>query len=82
LLAEIDQRLAEESCVVDLDLDPADGARLAWLYRHGTVLERREDDGRVHVRVALSTAEQARLGRDSDGPSAGCGDRKNSGPPR
>jgi GTP-binding protein HflX len=82
LLAEIDERLAEEVCVVDLDLDAADGARLAWLYRHGTVLERREDRGRMHVRVALSAAEQARLGREPDDPFAGGGDRKNPGPPR
>jgi GTPase len=82
LLAEIDERLAEEVCVVDLDLDAADGARLAWLYRHGTVLERREDRGRMHVRVALSAVEQARLGREPDDPFAGGGDRKNPGPPR
>jgi GTP-binding protein HflX len=64
LLSEIDRRLAAESHVVELDLDPADGARLAWLYRHGTVLDRHEVDGRVHVRVTLGAAEQARLQRD------------------
>ena len=34
--------------VVELELDSADGERLAWLYRHGTVLERRDGDGRTH----------------------------------
>jgi GTP-binding protein HflX len=82
LLSEIDRRLAAETSVVELDLDPADGARLAWLYRHGTVLDRQEVDGRLHVRVALSPAEHARLGRDSHGPAETYGDVKNPPAPR
>jgi GTP-binding protein HflX len=82
LLSEIDRRLAAETSVVELDLDPADGARLAWLYRHGTVLDRQEVDGRLHVRVALSPAEHARLGRDSHAPAETYGDLKNPPAPR
>ena len=40
LLGELDRRLAAAARVVELELDPADGARLAWLYRHGKVLAR------------------------------------------
>jgi GTPase len=63
LLAILDRRLATAAHVVELELDSADGARLAWLYRHGTVLERRDADGRTHLRVALPAVEHARLRR-------------------
>ena len=61
LLAELDDRLASSMHVVEVILDLADGARLAWLYRHGTVLGRHDLDGRAHLRVALDPADQARL---------------------
>jgi GTPase len=63
LLAEIDRRLAVDGTVVQVELDAADGAGLAWLYRNGTVLERRERDGRTWLSVALPPAAQARLER-------------------
>ncbi len=63
LLAELDRRLAARTRVVELELDPADGARLAWLYRHGKVLARSQADGRIRLRVALMPAQQARLAR-------------------
>ena len=39
----------------------ADGARLAWLYRHGEVIERADQDGDVRVTVRLSAADRARF---------------------
>jgi GTPase len=63
LLADLDRRLAARARVVELELDSADGAGLAWLYRHGTVLARSEHDGRVRLRVALLPAQEARLAR-------------------
>jgi GTPase len=63
LLAEIDRRLAVDGTVVQVELDAADGAGLAWLYRNGTVLERRERDGRTWLSVALPPAAQARFER-------------------
>ncbi len=63
LLVEIDRRIAHETRVIELELDAADGAALAWLYRHGTVLARQEADGRLQIKVALTPAEAARLGR-------------------
>ena len=70
LLASLDRNLAGRRGVVELELDSADGERLAWLYRHGTVLERRDGDGRTHLKVALPAAEQARLWHDLRGAEA------------
>jgi GTPase len=66
--------------VVALDLDSADGARLAWLYRHGTVLERRDANGRTHLKVALPPEEHRRLERDL--PGADMVERKQENPRR
>jgi GTP-binding protein HflX len=63
LLGEIDRRLVAAARVVELELDPADGARLAWLYRHGTVLTRSQADGRIRLRVALAPAHHGHLVR-------------------
>jgi GTP-binding protein HflX len=62
LLAEIDRRFASTARVVELDLAASDGAGLAWLYRHGTVLSRRDRDDRTRLKVALDPADHARLG--------------------
>jgi GTPase len=62
LLAELDRRFAGTARVVELDLDPGDGAGLAWLYRHGTVLSRSDLNGRTRLKVALEPADHARLG--------------------
>jgi GTPase len=61
LLAELDRRFAGTARVVELDLDPGDGAGLAWLYRHGTVLSRSDLDDRTRLKVALEPADHARL---------------------
>ncbi len=70
LLAAIDQRLSENRHLVDLDIDLADGAALAWLYSHGEVLERRDEGMEAHLVVALDAADEARFrnqfqGRDT-----------------
>ena len=62
-LADVDRRLAASSTVVELTLDLADGAGLAWLYRHGRVLERTDDDGKARIRAAFEPAERALLER-------------------
>jgi len=62
LLAAIDTALSIDEKPVDLDVPQSDGALLAWLYRHGRVLERREgEEGTTHLRVMLDTAARARL---------------------
>ena len=40
-----------------------DGARLAWLYQHGEVVDRHDDDAAMHVTVRLLPADRARFER-------------------
>jgi GTP-binding protein HflX len=63
LKAAIDQRIAEGMEVADYDIPPQDGARLAWLYQHGEVVQRSDDDSAVHMKVRLLPADRARFER-------------------
>ena len=63
LLAEIEDRLAAGRPVFDVDLDPADGQGLNWLYEHVEVLSRHDaeaGDIRLTVRVTPERADQVR----------------------
>jgi GTP-binding protein HflX len=44
LLEAIDARLSEGAVTVDYDIPASDGAELAWLYRHGDVVGRHDND--------------------------------------
>jgi GTP-binding protein HflX len=62
LLAQIDARLSGGMVRRDLTIEPAQGALLAWIYRHGNVIARRDDDdGLVHVTVDFDEADQQRF---------------------
>jgi GTP-binding protein HflX len=61
LLLLVAECLHRDHEILDLQLDRADGETLAWLYQHGHVLERREDDGQTYLRVSLSPREKARF---------------------
>jgi GTPase len=61
LLTLIDRRLESETRPVRLDIPLTDGKTLAWIYRHGKVLGRRDDDEAAHLSVRLSEADVARL---------------------
>jgi GTP-binding protein HflX len=63
LLSAIERRLSAQFVSVHYDVAAVDGARLAWLYRHGEVLDRQDDDAIVHVEVRLSEADRARFER-------------------
>jgi GTP-binding protein HflX len=63
LKAAIDQRIASGMEVLDYAIKPEDGARLAWLYEHGEVIERADDDTSVRVKVRLLPADRARFER-------------------
>ena len=63
LAAILDERLAESWETVNVALEFDDGAALAWLHRHGEVIERRNGDGQVHLRVRLSPTDSARFSR-------------------
>jgi GTP-binding protein HflX len=61
LLEAIDTALGADEQPVELDVPQTDGALLAWLYRHGRVLERQDGEGTTHLRVLLDSAARARL---------------------
>jgi GTP-binding protein HflX len=63
LLRAIADKIASGWPTISLDLDPADGANLSWLHRHGEVLSQkldRDDRFRVEVRLAPEKAEELR----------------------
>jgi GTPase len=61
LLELIDQHLETGTRPVRLDVALSDGKTLAWVYRHGEVLGRRDDNDAAHLSVRLSEADIARL---------------------
>ena len=61
LIGVIDARLSAARRVVEVRVPYADGATLAWLYRHGEVLEHADDDGEALLRVGLTPADAGRL---------------------
>jgi GTPase len=64
LRAALDTRLSAGMEVVDYAIPAADGARLAWLYRHGEVVSREEGEaGDIAITVRLSPANRARFER-------------------
>jgi GTP-binding protein HflX len=63
LLAEIDRRLSTSRRPVEVELDYGAGDVLAWLHRHGEILEQIDDGERLHLRVAVGEAERAQLAR-------------------
>ena len=61
LLALIDGRLRTSRQIVELTVDLADGAAMAWLYDRGEVLSRHDDAGFAHFKVSLNAADIARF---------------------
>ena len=61
LLTAIDARIAAGMEVARYDIAPQDGARLAWLYQHGEVMERQDADKAIHVTVRLLPSDRARF---------------------
>jgi GTPase len=61
LPALIDRHLGSRTRSIRLDIPLTDGKTLAWVYRHGEVLGRRDDDLAAHLSVRLSEADIARL---------------------
>jgi len=61
LLGLLDRRLDRENRAVRLDIPLSDGKTLAWIYEHGEVLGRRDDNSAAHLSVRLSDADLGRL---------------------
>lgn len=61
----IDARISSGMELRDYHLAPSDGARLAWLYEHGEVLSRHDQDDGMRVQVRLLPADRARFEDES-----------------
>ena len=59
----IDTRLEQGRQAILLHVDLADGAALAWLYDHGRVVSREDDEHQAHLTVHLDPADLARFER-------------------
>ena len=59
----IDVRIAAGMEIADYTIPPDDGARLAWLYEHGEVIGRADEEAAIHVTVRLLPADRARFER-------------------
>ncbi|CAO3459249.1 GTPase HflX [Azospirillum largimobile] len=57
----LDDRMTAGRELVELDVEHGDGATLAWLYAHGEVVGRRDDDSHAHLQVAIEPAVLARI---------------------
>ncbi|MBT5677753.1 MAG: GTPase HflX [Rhodospirillaceae bacterium] len=63
VLALIDAELSRGRQVLSVKIDLTDGAAIAWLYRHGEVLRRADDEKVAHMQVGLSPADAERFDR-------------------
>jgi GTPase len=61
LLERLDRRLEAGTHPVRLDIPLSDGKTLAWVYAHGEVVGRRDDNEAAHLSVRLSEADLSRL---------------------
>ena len=64
-LARLDEVLAASQQILNFSVPLSDGAALAWLYRHGEVVDRVDDDEYANLRVGLDEADAARFAQRS-----------------
>lgn len=60
LLTRLGDYFYAHARLYEMILDSSDGRRLAWLYNHGDVVERRDVGEEVHVRVRLTAQQHGR----------------------
>ncbi|MEE8665048.1 MAG: GTPase HflX [Acetobacter sp.] len=63
LMDAIDARMTQAMEVVSYILPCESGAAIAWLYQHGEVLKRKDDEERIEITVRLLPADRARFER-------------------
>jgi GTP-binding protein HflX len=61
LLACLDERLSHGRETLDVEMSLSDGAGISWLYRHGEVIERRDDETTAYMRVRLDPVDAQRF---------------------
>ena len=67
LLALLDDLLGRQDRVTTVHLDSDEGAALAWLYRHGEVLSRRDGEDGVSLKVRLDPIAWGRFRKGREG---------------
>jgi GTP-binding protein HflX len=63
LLSRVDDLLAHGRQAIAVEVPLSDGETLAWLYRRGEVLDRRDRETTAVVSVLLDPADLSRLGK-------------------
>jgi GTP-binding protein HflX len=63
LLSTIEDRLARGRSHLELTLEASDGQGLHWLYEHAEVMNRRDEDGGLHLTVRVPPDQIERLKR-------------------
>ncbi len=71
LVQRLDAMLSADAATVEVKVALSDGAGLAWLYRHGDVVGRRDDDEFAHLTVRLDSADLARFRARAGGRNGG-----------
>jgi GTPase len=61
LMDVLDHRVDGDRHLVHLEVPVSDGAAIAWLYQHGEVVSRKDDEQAAHVAVRLSEADLGRF---------------------
>ena len=69
LTEALDARIAAGMEQAAYAIPHAEGARLAWLYEHGEVLSREDDETAAHVTVLLLPADRARFEQPAQHPT-------------
>lgn len=63
LLHAIETRIVAGMPEISVEIPAGDGASMAWFYRHGDVLDRRDGEGTAILRVRLDPAARGRVDR-------------------
>lgn len=61
LLKKIDKFLASKEKTYHFDLLLSEGKKIAWLYAHGEVLKREDEETNTHIKVKLSSENKDRF---------------------
>ncbi|MDD5585552.1 MAG: GTPase HflX [Alphaproteobacteria bacterium] len=61
LLRLLDERLASRTQLYDIEVPLSEGAALAWLYKHGKILERKNKKTKAALKVTLDAADFGRF---------------------
>jgi GTP-binding protein HflX len=62
LLKKIDRFFAAKEKTYGFDVPLSDGKRIAWLYAHGEVIERKDNEEVAHLKVKMSAENKERFG--------------------